>query len=180
MPPLSPITATTDDSLEDSIVSILCMCNFVYIFMYLPTCQSVCTYWVHNFCVCVQVPSWVEREFRLAQNVFSNLPTAVDSTLSPCNRPLRNEKISLMSITQDDVPPAAIQRVSSSDHIKEGDQIVKGPPVHKHLERVSSGGDFGADAAPSNLLTQVFLNLTETFFCQMTRDRTLQDLLRIQ
>ena len=31
MPPLSPITATTDDSLEDSIVSILCMCNFVYI-----------------------------------------------------------------------------------------------------------------------------------------------------
>ena len=44
--------------------------------MYLTTCQSVCNYWVYNFCVRVQVPSWVEREFWLAQNVFSNLPTA--------------------------------------------------------------------------------------------------------
>ena len=108
--------------------------------------------------VCVQIPSWVEREFRLAQNVFSNLPT-VDSTLSPSNHALRNEKISLMSITQDDVPPAAIQRVSSFDHIKEGDQIVEGPPVHKHLERVSSAGDFGADAAPSKSANSGFPKL---------------------
>ena len=56
MPPLSPITATTDESLEDSIVSILCMCNFVYIRtvgMYLPMLRymSKCSYWVYLLCV---------------------------------------------------------------------------------------------------------------------------------
>ena len=106
-----------------------------------------------------QVPSWVEREFRLAQNVLSNLPPAVDSTSSSRGRPLRNEKISLMSITQDDVPSAAIQRINSSDQIKEGDHIIKGPPVHKHLERVSSAVDFGADAAPSKSANSGFPRL---------------------
>jgi len=106
--------------------------------------------------VCVQVPSWVEREFCLAQNVLSNLPPAVDSTSSPSNRPLRNEKISLKSINQDDVPPAAIQRINSTDHIKEGN---KGPPVHRHLERVSSAVDFGADSAHSKSANSGFPKL---------------------
>jgi len=64
-----------------------------------------------------------------------------------------------MSITQDDVPSAAIQRINSSDQIKEGDHIIKGPPVHKHLERVSSACDFGTDAAPSKSASSGFPRL---------------------
>ena len=77
-----------------------------------------------------------------------------------------------MSITQDDVPPAAIQRVSSFDHIKEGDQIVKGPPVHKHLERDSSAGDFGADAAPSKSANSGFPKLNRNLL--LLKDKSVE------
>ena len=109
-------------------------------------CNVSCLY-LHLYCI--QVPSWVEREFQLAKNVLSNLPPAVDSTLSPRNRPLRSEKISLISMSQDDATPVAMKRMNSSDLIKEGDQSAMGPPVHKQLERVGSANNFGADAAPS-------------------------------
>ena len=62
MPLLSPITASTDDSLVDPIVSTLCNCNCVYICtVCIYHCQSVCTVLTRYITsVCIQVPFWVE------------------------------------------------------------------------------------------------------------------------